>query len=78
VIERALLLAPGRELTPEHLPLEPGAERAPAGERERILDALAACAGNQSRAARHLGISRKVLIARLDSYGVARPRKPPR
>ena len=42
----------------------------------RILAALAACAGNQSRAARQLGISRKVLIARLDSYGVARPRKP--
>ena len=32
--------------------------------------------GNQSRAARQLGISRKVLIARLDRYGVARPRKP--
>jgi DNA-binding NtrC family response regulator len=45
-------------------------------ERARILAALAACAGNQSRAARQLGISRKVLIARLDRYGVTRPRKP--
>ena len=45
-------------------------------ERARVLAALAACGGNQSRAARQLGISRKVLIARLDRYGVARPRKP--
>jgi DNA-binding NtrC family response regulator len=45
-------------------------------ERARILAALAACGGNQSRAARQLGISRKVMIARLDRYGVARPRKP--
>ena len=47
----------------------------PADERERILATLAACAGNQSRAARELGISRKVLLARLDRYGVRRPRK---
>jgi DNA-binding NtrC family response regulator len=45
-------------------------------ERARILAALAACGGNQSRAAKRLGVSRKVLLARLDRYGVARPRKP--
>jgi DNA-binding NtrC family response regulator len=44
-------------------------------ERARVLAALAACGGNQSRAARQLGISRKVLLARLDRYGVARPRR---
>jgi DNA-binding NtrC family response regulator len=71
-IERALLLAPGDEIGIEHLP---GAAPAPVGERERILAVLAACAGNQSRAARELGISRKVLLARLDAYGVKRPRK---
>jgi DNA-binding NtrC family response regulator len=50
----------------------------PHAERTRILETLAICGGNQSRAAKKLGVSRKVLIARLDAYGVARPRKPAR
>jgi transcriptional regulator with AAA-type ATPase domain len=75
VIERALLLAPGDEIRPEHLPAEAAAPAPAMSERERIAAALAACGGNQSRAARQLGISRKVLIARLDSYGLTRPRK---
>jgi two-component system, NtrC family, response regulator AtoC len=85
VIERALLLCDGPELTEAHLPeaamrrrLVAPAAAQPGSERERILAALAACGGNQSRAARELGLSRKVLIARLESYGVARPRKSPR
>ena len=45
-------------------------------ERSRILGALDAAGGNQSQAARALGISRKTLIRRLDKYGVPRPRKP--
>jgi two-component system, NtrC family, response regulator AtoC len=45
-------------------------------ERERILETLNACGGNQTRAARALGISRNTLLARLDAYGVSRPRKP--
>jgi two-component system, NtrC family, response regulator AtoC len=44
-------------------------------ERQRILDALDRCGGNQTRAARMLGISRNTLLARLDSYGLPRPRK---
>jgi DNA-binding NtrC family response regulator len=44
-------------------------------ERTRILDALDQCGGNQSRAARMLGMSRGKLIARLDAIGIVRPRK---
>jgi two-component system response regulator AtoC len=44
-------------------------------ERQRILDALEQCGGNQTRAARLLGISRNTLLARLDEYGLPRPRK---
>ena len=45
-------------------------------ERQRILDALERCVWNQTKAAQLLGVSRGVLIARLDQYGIARPRKP--
>jgi len=44
-------------------------------EKQRILDALAKTAGNQSQAAKLLGMSRYTLIARIEEYGLARPRK---
>ncbi|HEX9102023.1 MAG TPA: sigma-54 dependent transcriptional regulator, partial [Polyangia bacterium] len=44
-------------------------------ERQRIVDAFNQCGGNQSRAARLLRISRNTLAARLDEYGIRRPRK---
>jgi two-component system, NtrC family, response regulator AtoC len=47
-------------------------------ERERILVVLNTCGGNQTEAARVLGMSRRALVNRLDAWGVARPRKRPR
>ncbi len=44
-------------------------------ERERILEALAACMGNQTAAAKRLGIARRTLIKRLERYGISGPRK---
>jgi len=45
-------------------------------ERQHILQTLDECAGNQTRAAKVLGISRGTLLARLDAFGIPRPRKP--
>ena len=57
-----------------------GRPTAPTGvvdeEKDRILRVLAEHAGNQTQAAKALGIARSTLIARLESYGVPRPRKP--
>jgi transcriptional regulator with PAS, ATPase and Fis domain len=91
VCERAVLLCPGGVIEPEHLSLsdaapepapappraaDPGLSPAAQRQRDEIVDALARCAGNQSRAAKLLGISRKTLVARLDAFGLPRPRKP--
>ena len=53
----------------------PGLSPAEAEERQRILDALAACTGNQTRAAKQLGISRTTLVNKLGLYRIPRPRK---
>ena len=57
---------------------QPGAppSSTPPDERQRIIDALSACAGNQSRAAKMLGMPRRTFVARLDQYQIPRPKKP--
>ena len=87
VIECAALLAPGEEILPEHFTAL-GSESTPheehsapldatiaAIERKRIEDALARCHGNQSAAAKLLGLTRRALIHRLDVHGLPRPRR---
>ncbi len=93
-VERALVLAGGGRVRPDHLTVEPRRSSVPTMpierltppeqplatavaevERRRILDALERCGGNQTRAARMLGISRNTLLTRLDTYGLPRPRK---
>jgi two-component system response regulator AtoC len=49
-----------------------------ARERLRLEAALAQHGGNQTHAARALGISRGTLLARMDAYSLTRPRKRPR
>jgi DNA-binding NtrC family response regulator len=44
-------------------------------ERKRIVEALAACAGNQSRAAMLLGMPRRTFVAKLATYAIPRPQK---
>jgi DNA-binding NtrC family response regulator len=44
-------------------------------ERQRIVDALRLTEGNQTKAAKLLGMSRRALINRLDAFDIERPRK---
>jgi DNA-binding NtrC family response regulator len=82
VVERAVLFSEHghvtlRVLAAGGLPveaLEPAARSAEDAERESVVAALAACGGNQSEAARKLGIARNTLIARIRKYGLRRPR----
>ena len=64
-------------------PREPGAPAGGSGlwgetqalERQRVLEAMDQCGGNQTRAAKQLGISRRALIDRLELHNLPRPRK---
>ena len=44
-------------------------------ERQRIIDALVNCNGNQTRAALRLNMPRRTFVSKLDYYGIPRPQK---
>jgi two-component system response regulator HydG len=86
-IEYAVVLCPGGEIAPEHLPprliatgtvslpaLKAGVQSNFKGHEERqrqeLLEALKACGGNQSEAARRLGVSRVTIWNRCKRLGV--------
>jgi transcriptional regulator with PAS, ATPase and Fis domain len=88
VMQRAALLSSEGVVEPRDLVLEteevatPGSagpstleDEMAALERQRIVAALDESRGNQTLAARRLGLSRKVLMNRLDLHGLPRPRK---
>jgi transcriptional regulator with GAF, ATPase, and Fis domain len=52
-----------------------GGPSSESAEREQIEDALAACAGNQTRAATLLGVARRTLVRKLAEMGIPRPRR---
>ena len=84
VIERAALLARGGEIFARHLKFatseEPAETASPdltpaeRAERDKILQALDECAGNQTRAAKQLGMSRSSLLIKLRVFRINRPR----
>ena len=59
---------------PDEAPTDVGGD-ASARERQAIEQALARTSGNQTKAAKLLGVSRRTLSNQLDRHGLARPRK---
>ncbi len=84
VMERAVLVCRGDEITPEHLPesiqakcpVKDVAKKSSldliAKEQEMLVRALEECRWNQSEAARKLNITRSALRYRLKKYGIGR------
>jgi DNA-binding NtrC family response regulator len=57
---------------PDPAPLTKDGKR---DERQRMMEALNAWGGNQTRAAESLGMPRRTFVSKLDRYGFPRPRK---
>jgi len=83
VLERAMILAAGEKIRPEHLSLKikpvSAAEVRPTGdpglalddlEKRAVLDALEKVGGNRTKAAKMLNITRRMLYSRLKKYGI--------
>jgi DNA-binding NtrC family response regulator len=80
VLERALILAAGEDIGPRHIQLpEPVLARTKPGEtgslsemeRQMLEDALRKAGGNKSKAAKLLGITRRMLYTKLEKFGMA-------
>jgi two-component system response regulator HydG len=65
----------GASLRPASLGGVNGLSTSPDAERERIVRALEECGGNQSRAAKVLGVPRRTLVRRIAELGLPRPRR---
>jgi two-component system, NtrC family, response regulator AtoC len=75
-IEPAMPVVPAPPDEPNERPLRAIVrEQVASVERQRICDALARAAGNQSVAARLLGMPRRTLVKRLATYNIPRPRR---
>jgi two-component system response regulator HydG len=78
-IELAFVLCPSGEILPSHLPSKVAGKRShmppsriaiDTGEHSRLVEALKQAAGNKTKAARILGISRMALYNRMAKYGI--------
>jgi len=81
-IERALIAAEGRVISPAHLGISPSLEAPIAGrpsattqplvevEKKAVLEALRRANGNKARAAAALGLSRGTFYRRLERFGL--------
>ena len=80
MLERARVIASGRPIdaadllfdVPTDVTLPPSVD----DEHARIVHALESCAGNQTRAAELLGISRTTLVQKIRLYRIPRPHRP--
>ncbi|HAA02426.1 MAG TPA: sigma-54-dependent Fis family transcriptional regulator [Syntrophobacteraceae bacterium] len=82
VLEYAFVIAEGGLIHPEHLPAQlarsSSGQQSPDGliasaahdEKTALVDALMACRGNQSKAARLLGVNRVTVWHRIKKYGI--------
>jgi two-component system response regulator AtoC len=88
VVERAVIHSGGSPIAVQHVQLDDehdersrstrssrAAQTPDSAERARVIAALEQCGGNQTRAARLLGISRSALVHRLDRFRLPRPKK---
>ncbi|MCD6594830.1 sigma-54-dependent Fis family transcriptional regulator [bacterium] len=80
ILERALILSSGKDIKIEHLPdlelskiesesFEPGETTLNELEKKMLLSALEKSGGNKSKAAKLLGITRRMIYTKLKKYG---------